>query len=83
MPSVAASGVEHLPRDRTVVPDVPRMADSGRALAPELLLELVAVGQGGREGIGRLGRDDLPERVLLRYLPARAEASTTAHGDSW
>ena len=43
-------GMEHLERDRAVVPEVLGQVDGGHAAAAELALDAVAVGEGRRAG---------------------------------
>ena len=59
-------GVEHLERDRSVVPEIAREVDRGHAAAAELALEHVAVGQGGLEPLKGLGQRDLSEWGIFR-----------------
>ena len=47
--------MEHLERDRAVVPEVLREVDRGHAAAAELALEPVAVGEGGLESRAEVG----------------------------
>ena len=50
-------GMEHLERDRPVVPEVPGEPDGGHAAAAELALELVSVPQPFAQGGDRVGHE--------------------------
>jgi hypothetical protein len=62
-------GVEHLQRDRSVVPEVVREINRSHATTAELALERVAVGQGGLEAFKGLGQRDLSEWGTSRLHP--------------
>ena len=53
--------MEHLERDRAVVPEVAGELDGGHAAAAELALELVSVPQPFAQGGDRVGHDALCE----------------------
>ena len=63
-------GAQDLERDGPIVPEVAGEIDGGHAAASELALDAVAIGQGGREEVGRLGqRGDrrMPSGVRVGY----------------
>ena len=49
-------GAQDLERDGPIVPEVAGEIDGGHAAASELALDAIAIGQGGREEVGRLGQ---------------------------
>ena len=63
-------GAQDLERDGPIVPEVAGEIDGGHAAASELALDAVAIGQGGRQEVGRLGqRGDrrMPSGVRVGY----------------
>ena len=66
-------GAEDLERDGPVVPEVVREVDHGHAAAPELTLDAVPIGQGGREGVGCFGQGrHRPQRDTPPAIRARS-----------
>ena len=68
-------GAQDLERDGPIVPEVVGEIDGGHAAASELALDAIAIGQGGREEVGRLGqRGDrrMPYRVRMGRPSERA-----------
>ena len=56
-------GAQDLERDGPIVPEVVGEIDGGHAAASELALDAIAIGQGGREEVGRLGQRGNPDAV--------------------
>ena len=49
-------GAQDLEGDGPIVPEIVSEIDGGHAAASELALDAIAIGQGGREEVGRLGQ---------------------------
>ena len=66
-------GAQDLERDGPVVPEVVREVDHGHAAASELALDAIAIGQGGREGVGCFGQGrHRPQRDTPPAIRARS-----------
>jgi hypothetical protein len=63
--AMGSSGVEHLERDRLVVPEVLGELDRRHAAAAKLRLESVALGQRRLEDRPRIGCHDVPSTSFL------------------
>jgi hypothetical protein len=63
-------GAQDLERDGPIVSEVAGEIDGGHAAASEFALDAIAIGQGGREEVGRLGQGGnlgMPFRVRMDY----------------
>ena len=67
-------GMEHLERDRPLVPEVVGQKDRGHAPAPEFALEAVAISEGSGELSREIGHSRFRQGAPVRYRPEMRRA---------